>query len=72
MKVDVIEAVFLIIKSDFEAVNKISQISKNSIICGLARAHSDIDCAGNARQKLKKKIHTFISTGDLHMKFKLR
>ena len=75
MKVDVIEAGFpYASKGDFEAVNKISQISKNSIICGLARANfSDIDCAGDALKKAKRRrIHTFISTSDLHMKFKLK
>ncbi len=74
MKVDVIEAGFpFASKGDFDAVEKISEISNNSIICGLARAHDkDIEFAGRALKKAKRKrIHTFISTSDLHMKFKL-
>ena len=59
-------------QGDFEAVNKISQISKSSIICGLARANfSDIDGA-EMHQKAKEENYTFISTSDLHMKFKLK
>ena len=40
----------------------------------MARANfSDIDCAGDALKKAKRRrIHTFISTSDLHMKFKLK
>ncbi len=75
MKVDIIEAGFpFASKGDFQAVKKISQISNYSIVCGLARAHSkDIDAAGEALGDAKRKrIHTFISTSDLHMKHKLR
>ncbi|MFL2661449.1 MAG: 2-isopropylmalate synthase [Alphaproteobacteria bacterium] len=75
MKVDVIEAGFpFASKGDFQAVKKIAEISKYSIICGLARAQfNDIDTAGEAIQKAKqKRIHTFISTSDLHMKYKLK
>ncbi len=75
MKVDVIEAGFpYASKGDFEAVSKISRISNNSIICGLARANfNDIDSAGNALKDAKRRrIHTFISTSDLHMKYKLK
>ena len=74
MKVDVIEAGFpLASKGDFEAVEKISRIAKHSIICGLARAQDkDIEFAGKALLKAKRRrIHTFISTSDLHMKYKL-
>ena len=62
MKVDVIEAGFpYASKGDFEAVSKISRISNNSIICGLARANfNDIDSAGDAlkdaQRRLKDKI----------------
>ena len=53
MKVDVIEAGFpFASKGDFQAVKKIAEISKYSIICGLARAQfNDIDTAGEAIQK---------------------
>ena len=56
-------------KGDFDAVEKISEISNNSIICGLARAQDkDIEFLGRALKKAKeKRIHTFISTSDLHM-----
>ena len=75
MKVDIIEAGFpFASKGDFQAVKKVSEISTHSIICGLARAQDkDIDTAGEALAPAeKKRIHTFISTSDLHMKYKLR
>ncbi len=75
MKVDIIEAGFpFASKGDFQAVKKISEISSHSIICGLARAQfKDIDAAGEAlRPAERKRIHTFISTSNLHMKYKLR
>ena len=75
MKVDIIEAGFpFASKGDFESVSKVSQISKYSTVCGLARANfGDIDCAGEALKRAsKKRIHTFISTSDLHMRYKLR
>ena len=75
MKVDVIEAGFpYASEGDFEAVSKISKICKNSTVCGLARANNnDIDSAGKALKQAKKnRIHTFISTSDLHMKYKLK
>ncbi len=75
MKVDIIEAGFpFASKGDFQAVKKVSEISTHSIICGLARAQDkDIDTAGDAlAQAERKRIHTFISTSDLHMKYKLR
>ncbi len=75
MKVDVIEAGFpYASKGDFDAVSKISEKTKNSIVCGLARANfNDIDSAGKSLKKAKmSRIHTFISTSDLHMKYKLK
>ena len=75
MKVDIIEAGFpYASKGDFDAVKKISEQTKNSTVCGLARASfNDIDCAGKALKNAKSsRIHTFISTSDLHMKFKLK
>ncbi len=75
MKVDIIEAGFpFASKGDFQAVKKVSEISTHSIICGLARSQDkDIDAAGEAlAQAERKRIHTFISTSDLHMKYKLR
>ena len=75
MKVDIIEAGFPYASDgDFEAVSKISKICKYSTVCGLARANNnDIDSAGGALKQAKKnRIHTFISTSDLHMKYKLK
>ena len=75
MKVDIIEAGFPYASDgDFDAVSKISKICKYSTVCGLARANNkDIDSAGGALKHAKKnRIHTFISTSDLHMKYKLK
>jgi Isopropylmalate/homocitrate/citramalate synthases len=73
--VDVIEAGFPISSNgDFEAVNEISKLVKDSVICGLSRASiKDIECAAEALAPAKmKRIHTFIATSDLHMKYKLQ
>ncbi len=73
--VDVIEAGFPVASvGDFEAVNGIAKIAKNATICGLARAKkSDIEAAAQAIEPAEsKRIHTFISTSPLHMKYKLQ
>jgi 2-isopropylmalate synthase len=73
--VDVLEAGFPVASpGDFEAVNRIAQSIKGPVICGLARsAPADITRAGEAiRPAERKRIHTFISTSPLHMKYKLR
>jgi len=75
MGVDVIEGGFPISSNgDFEAVRRIAETVKNSTVAGLARAaRGDIDRAAEALSKAKRKrIHTFISTSALHMKFKLQ
>ncbi|MDH5748268.1 MAG: 2-isopropylmalate synthase, partial [Rhodospirillales bacterium] len=75
MGVDVIEAGFPIASDgDFEAVNEIAKIVTGSTVCGLARAvHGDIDRAAEAIKPAKRgRIHTFISTSPLHMKYKLQ
>ncbi len=75
MGVDVIEAGFPIASNgDFEAVNEIARRVKNSVVCGLSRAgRKDIDRAWQAiRPAAQPRIHTFISTSPLHMKFKLQ
>jgi len=75
MGVDVIEAGFPIASpGDFEAVNEISKVVKNSTVCGLARAtKGDIERCGEAIKPAdRKRIHTFISTSPLHMKYKLQ
>ncbi len=73
--VDIIEAGFPIAsEGDFRAVQEISRCTRNASVCGLARSSlSDIDRAGAALKDAKRpRIHTFISTSPLHMKFKLK
>src|SRR5499433_3924646 len=75
MGVDIIEAGFPIASDgDFAAVQEIAQRSKKAVICGLARAaFKDIDrCAEAIKPARRKRIHTFISTSPVHMKFKLQ
>lgn len=75
MRVDVIEAGFPIAsQGDFEAVHAISQIVRESTVCGLSRAgQKDIErCAEALKPAARKRIHTFISTSPLHMKYKLQ
>ena len=75
MQVDIIEAGFPIASNgDFEAVSEISKNIKNSTIAGLARAKlADIDRAWEAVKNAKSpRIHTFIATSPIHMKYKLK
>jgi 2-isopropylmalate synthase len=75
MGVDIIEAGFPISSpGDFEAVQEIAKITKNAVVCGLARAgFKDIDRAGEALKPARRpRIHTFISTSPVHMKHKLQ
>ncbi|MGC2073134.1 MAG: 2-isopropylmalate synthase, partial [Pseudolabrys sp.] len=75
MGVDIIEAGFPIAsEGDFAAVQEIAQRSKKAVICGLARAaFKDIDrCAEAIKPARRKRIHTFISTSPVHMKYKLQ
>src|SRR6201746_1314953 len=75
MGVDVIEAGFPIAsEGDFAAVNEIARRAKNSVICGLSRASpKDIDrCAEAIKPAKRKRIHTFLSTSPVHMKYKLQ
>ncbi len=73
--VDVIEAGFPITSpGDFEAVEAISRRVEGPVICGLARTHkADIDAAWNAvRDAQRPRIHTFISTSDIHIEHQLQ
>ena len=75
MRVDVIEAGFPIASNgDFVAVNEVSKLVKESTVCGLARAgRRDIDRAAEALEPARRKrIHTFLATSPLHMKYKLQ
>ncbi|HEY8083205.1 MAG TPA: 2-isopropylmalate synthase [Solirubrobacterales bacterium] len=73
--VDVIEAGFPITSpGDFEAVEAISRSVEGPVICGLARTHkADIDAAwGAIRESQSPRIHTFISTSDIHIEHQLQ
>jgi len=75
MGVDVIEAGFPIASNgDFEAVQAVARLVKSSTICGLARAtKGDIErCAEAVKPAARGRIHTFLSTSPLHMKYKLQ
>ncbi len=75
MRVDVIEAGFAIASNgDFEAVRAVADVVKDSIVCSLARAvYGDIDRAGEALKGANaSRIHTFIATSPIHMKYKLQ
>jgi len=71
--VDVIEAGFPISSpGDFKSVQAVSEIVKNTIVCGLTRAvEKDIDVAAQALEKaVRPRIHTGIGTSDSHIKYK--
>ena len=73
--VDVIEAGFPITSpGDFEAVQAIARTVEGPVIAGLARTHvGDIDAAYNAVKDAERpRIHTFISTSDIHIKHQLQ
>ena len=73
--VDVIEAGFASAsEGDFQSVKLIAQEIKNSTVAVLARTvKGDIDKAWEAVKVAEKpRIHTFIATSDIHMKYKLK
>ena len=75
MGVDVIEAGFPIASiGDFESVAEIARRTKNAVIAGLSRAAlNDIDrCAEAVKHARRGRIHTFLSTSPVHMKYKLQ
>jgi 2-isopropylmalate synthase len=75
MRVDVIEAGFAVASpGDFAAVKLIADTIKDSTICSLSRALDlDIDRAGEALANANSgRIHTFIATSPIHMKYKLQ
>ena len=75
MRVDVIEAGFPASSNgDFEAVQAIARVVKDSVVCGLCRANDrDIQKGIDALKDAKSwRIHTFIATSALHMEKKLR
>jgi 2-isopropylmalate synthase len=73
--VDVIEAGFPVAsQGDFEAVSQIARAVTGVQVAGLARANErDIDRAWEAiREARRPRIHTFISTSDIHLTHQLR
>lgn len=75
MHVDVIEAGFAMASpGDFDAVKAVAEVIKDSRICSLSRANrKDIEKAGEALKPANaSRIHTFIATSPIHMKYKLK
>ena len=75
MRVDIIEAGFPAASDgDFEAVQAVARVIKDSTVCGLARANeTDIRRCGEAvRVARAPRVHTFIATSPIHMEKKLR
>ncbi|MDH5667046.1 MAG: 2-isopropylmalate synthase [Nitrospira sp.] len=73
--VDIVEAGFAYSSpGDFEAVHRIAQEVEGPTICSLARARpEDIDRAWEALKGAPKaRIHTFLSTSDIHLKYQFR
>jgi 2-isopropylmalate synthase len=73
--VDIIEAGFAISSpGDFEAIRTICAEVEDSVICSLARAkEEDIKKAWEAiKDAPRKRIHTFHSTSDIHLKYQFR
>src|SRR5512139_370003 len=75
LKVDIIEAGFAISSpGDFEAIKRIGDEIVGPVLCSLARAkEEDIKRAWEAlKDAPKKRIHTFHSTSDIHLKYQFR
>ena len=79
LQVDVIEAGFPISSDeDFEATREVAKqvgtLEGAPAICGLSRVGlADIDrCWEAVRYARRPRIHTFVATSDLHLKYKLR
>ena len=73
--VDVIEAGFAIASpGDFQAVKSIAAVVKRATVASLARAlDKDISVAYDAvKDAVHPRIHVFLATSELHMKYKLK
>lgn len=73
--VDCIEAGFPVASvGDFEAVKAVAEVVQNAEVAGLSRANfADIDRCWEAIKNAKKpRIHTFIASSPIHMKYKLK
>ena len=74
LNVDILEAGFPIAsEGDFEAVRRVSAEIRTPVIAGLARCmKKDIDrCAKALEGANKARIHVFLATSDIHLKYKL-
>src|SRR5262245_18539464 len=75
MGVDIIEAGFAqASQGDFEAIHEIAKKTKNAVVCSVARANSgDVERAAEAIKPAKRgRIHTFMSTSEIHLKHQYR
>jgi len=79
LNVDVIEAGFPISSDeDFEATREVARqvgtLEGAPIVCGLSRVGlADIDrCWEAVKYARRPRIHTFVATSDIHLKYKLR
>ena len=75
LRVDIIEAGFAIASpGDFESVAAIAQTIKDCTVASLSRlVKKDIDASAEAlKNAVSPRIHTFIATSDLHMRYKLK
>src|SRR6187455_410832 len=73
LNVDILEAGFPIAsEGDFEAVRRVSAEVRTPTIAGLARSvRKDIDrCAKALEGANKARIHVFLATSDIHLKYK--
>lgn len=73
--VDILEAGFPIAsEGDYEAVDAVAREYPNSRVAALSRAvKGDIERAASALKNAKNpRIHTFIATSDIHLKYKLK
>jgi 2-isopropylmalate synthase len=73
--VDIMEVGFPVSSpGDFDSVYQIASTIKDARVCGLSRAiEADIDaCAQALKPAVAPRIHTFISTSDVHVQQKLR
>jgi 2-isopropylmalate synthase len=73
LNVDILEAGFPIAsEGDFQAVKRVSAEVRGPVIAGLARSmRKDIDrCAKALEGANKARIHVFLATSDIHLKYK--
>ncbi len=75
VNVDILEAGFPIAsQGDFDAVTAIAAEVRRPVVAALARANQlDIDRAWAAlKDAARPRIHTFLATSDIHLRYKLR